>query len=332
MCIAIVKPKNADFPTMKQLENCFNSNYHGAGFMYSDGENLVIKKGFMTFEDFKTAYLKENISKDKLVFFHFRIATHGLRDGGNTHPFPIVKDASIMRQEELKFKGFGMIHNGVFSYRDYEFKNYGSSEYISDTMLFGMKIAEKLSFKYKTANTEEEAVACYLKSKDKTLIDVIENEIGYNKVAIMNEKEEYVKFGNWIEDNGVFYSNDDYNYSGNYYGCGYYNDYSNYGLECCCCCQEYIDEDCMEETTSGMMCKTCISQFNMKRCVDCGIYIVEEDSKYSNLCDICKEGYIADKCDYCHTKLDKDHFFLTNDEQILCEDCFEYCCGYCHSH
>ena len=70
MCIAIVKPKFAEFPTTKQFRNCFTMNPHGAGFMYSDGENLVIKKGFMTFEDFIDAFEKENISKDKLVFFH----------------------------------------------------------------------------------------------------------------------------------------------------------------------------------------------------------------------------------------------------------------------
>jgi predicted glutamine amidotransferase len=319
MCIAIVKPKGANFPTMKQLENCFTSNPHGAGFMYSDGENLILKKGFMTFESFKKAYLQENISKDKLVFFHFRIATHGLKDGGNTHPFPLVKDAEIMRETSLKFKGYGMIHNGVISYQNYEFNQYGGSNYISDTMLFGMKVAERLPYKYKTTTSVELAVAAHIKSKNNDLIKYIEHQIHYNKIAIMNEHEEYVKYGQWIEDNGVFYSNDDYDYDCNY---NYYSSYYNNGLECCACCQEYVDESQMVESTYGFVCKTCAEQFEMIKCESCGILMLKEDAENTNLCDVCNRELQESECDMCGETINNNEIYMDDKDNVLCKNCY----------
>ena len=323
MCIAVVKTKGSNFPTKKQFENCFRNNYHGAGFMYSDGENLIIKKGFMTFENFYEAFKKENISKDKLVFFHFRIATHGLIDGGNTHPFPIVKDAKIMRMNKLKFKGYGLIHNGILSYSDYDFNNrYGSSDYISDTMLFAMKLYEKNSFKYKVADSMESAVASYLVTKDKKLLPYIKDELRYNKIAIMNEHEDLVMFGDWINNNGVYYSNNDYdsNYSRTYYNS---DDYGYGGFECCANCQEYFEEDLMIETTAGFMCEKCLSEFETIKCPNCGIIGFKEDFEHSNICPLCKDEYMNERCDCCLKDIENGRVFVTNEDEILCEKCYK---------
>ena len=288
MCIAIVKPKFADFPSEQQFENCFNTNPHGCGFMYSDGENLIIKKGFMTFEDFYEAFKKENISKDKLVFFHFRIATHGLIDEGNTHPFPLTLNVSMQREQTLKFKGYGLIHNGVFVYDKQEFALYDKSQVISDTMLLAMKIKENIDNRKEEFDSIESAIASYLYDKDKLTKRIIDDCIGFNKVAIMNEHEDFVMFGSWIEDNGVFYSNDDY--KDNYFAYPYYKD-NDFQYECCYICGNVLEEGKWYETTNGDICEECKNSFQFKKCISCGILIDDIDSNGTMYCADCLEYY-----------------------------------------
>jgi predicted glutamine amidotransferase len=298
MCIAVVKPKNVDFPTTQQLKNCFNSNPHGAGFMYSDGEKLIIKKGYMTFNDFIKAFQEENISKDKLVFFHFRIATHGLIDGGNTHPFPITKSIDLQRNQEIKYKGYGLIHNGVFHYDPQDFLKYDRNNLISDTMLFTIKIKEALDkgiYSVDDVLNTEDAVVFAMFKKREEVNNVVNNIIGYNKVAIMNEKEELFKYGNWIEDNGVFYSNSDYKYEYGYYNYYYHCSYPNFSYEddskyCTICCEELTSQNKCE-TTIGNCCSECCQSYGFVKCKTCDMMIFEEDKAENGCCYLCNENY-----------------------------------------
>lgn len=318
MCIAIVKPKFAEFPTTKQFRNCFTMNPHGAGFMYSNGENLVIKKGFMTFEDFINAFEKENISKDKLVFFHFRIATHGLIDGGNTHPFPVSNNILVQRSNELAYKGYGLIHNGVIKYDKKEFVKYDPQGIISDTMLLSMKIKENIDKRKELFDDFESAIVYNLYHKDCTQVEELINEvIGYNKVAIMNEHEEYVKYGKWIEDNGVYYSNDDY--EDNAYAKYFTSNNDFFADEFCCYCGEILTWDNWRETTIGDCCIKCIDDHNFTKCKDCGIYIYNDDEfEHRDLCEDCSDEYIA-YCEECN----KNTVDCLIDGRAICNDCYD---------
>lgn len=98
MCIAIYKPQG--FHLLDEtIENCWNSNPDGAGFMYAENGVLHVKKGLMTLENFKTTYEPH---KNKDCVLHFRIRTHGDLDKENTHPF-------------LVDKNIGVVHNGIIS-------------------------------------------------------------------------------------------------------------------------------------------------------------------------------------------------------------------------
>ena len=301
MCIAVIKPKNVDFPTKEQLKNCFDSNPHGAGFMYSDGENLIIKKGFMSFKSFMEAFEKENISKDKLVFFHFRIATHGLIDEGNTHPFPITKNIDMQRQQESVFKGYGLIHNGIFHYDKEEFLKYDVNNLISDTMLFAIQIQEafeKDMTDINNLNTISDAIVYAMCKNSEAINNAISNNIiGYNKVAIMNEKEELFKYGNWIEDNGVFYSNTDYKYSYDYSSmmynmCGGWNNYQYDDDDYCIMCGDYLTTaNNRIATTIGNCCKECCQSFGFTKCKTCDMMIYDGDKSNNGCCYLCNENY-----------------------------------------
>lgn len=51
MCIIVAKPAGIDLPSRSTLMNCFNHNHDGAGFMYADGKEVTVMKGFFTFEE-----------------------------------------------------------------------------------------------------------------------------------------------------------------------------------------------------------------------------------------------------------------------------------------
>jgi hypothetical protein len=98
MCLAIYKPSKVQ-PDWDALEEGFCSNSHGAGFACVIGGQVVIHKGFFTFDDFRTAY-EPFAQRQSLV--HFRWATHGNRDADNCHPFRVTDELA-------------MIHNGVLN-------------------------------------------------------------------------------------------------------------------------------------------------------------------------------------------------------------------------
>lgn len=76
MCIIVSKEKNKNIPSREILENCFNNNSDGAGFMYVLNKNVHIEKGFMNFESFYNRIIeldkKINLKKRSLIM-HFRI-------------------------------------------------------------------------------------------------------------------------------------------------------------------------------------------------------------------------------------------------------------------
>ena len=108
MCVILVKERGIEIPTKGVLESCWKRNPDGAGFMFNDCDKVVIMKGFMTFEEF---YLRLQTAndfyhlKEKGLVIHFRIATSGLKDKGNCHPYPISNDNLDLRKlriEEIK--------------------------------------------------------------------------------------------------------------------------------------------------------------------------------------------------------------------------------------
>jgi len=56
MCIAIYSTIGNPVPDDKTLKNCFYNNNDGAGFAFNFNNRVEIRKGFMTFEEFITAF------------------------------------------------------------------------------------------------------------------------------------------------------------------------------------------------------------------------------------------------------------------------------------
>jgi len=125
MCVIIYKPKKA-YITRETLSECWDENPDGGGFMYSKNNVLQVHKGFMSFRKFYKQYRKCENDNDSNFVIHFRIATSGLIDSNNSHPFYVNKS-------------LGFVHNGILNCVDVPEKSNRS-----DTAIFNETVLKKL--------------------------------------------------------------------------------------------------------------------------------------------------------------------------------------------
>lgn len=159
------------------MQQCFINNPDGAGFaVLEDDGNLLIEKGFFTFDSFFESY-KPHAKKQALI--HFRIKTHGQLDEKNCHPFVLNDDISF-------------IHNGVIHCVP-------NNKDKSDTIMFNEEVLQPLINMYGND-------ILYQKPFQKLL----EETIGSSKLAFLDKKtKEFViinkNLGN--EKQGIWFSN-----------------------------------------------------------------------------------------------------------------------------
>lgn len=100
MCIIVYKPQGRMLPSLDTLRACWDNNPDGAGIMWPDGEQVNIRKGFMTWPDFLKALddVTSGIDVEGVpMALHFRIATHGAVVPGCCHPFAVKDSFDKMR-------------------------------------------------------------------------------------------------------------------------------------------------------------------------------------------------------------------------------------------
>lgn len=191
MCVAIFKPSGVKTPPLEILKQCWDANPDGAGFAIRTSEDskfaLHIRKGFMTWHEFETAFKKNRLSEyTGEILLHFRIATHGGIRPGNTHPFPITEDVKLLQHTNI-VTNFAMVHNGILPIEP-EFKD------ISDTM--------ELSRRISSGGFHRDIPA---------LFRLLQGFTGENKIAVMTKEKVYLS-GEWENIDGVYYSNTHWQY------------------------------------------------------------------------------------------------------------------------
>lgn len=191
MCIIAAKPQNVAMPTEEQLENMWYNNPDGAGFMYNKDGRVQIEKGFMTYDAFEKALKEAGKTTDlkkAAVVLHFRITTHGGTKPENCHPFPVTDSIGLLKKRKLRTK-LGVAHNGVIEITP--------RSGISDTMEYILSQLGPL----------QRAVPKFYKDKD--LMEMISNAIS-SKMAFLDRDGKIYTIGNFVEDNGIKYSNTTY--------------------------------------------------------------------------------------------------------------------------
>ena len=205
MCIIVYKPKNVSLPSREILENCFDYNPDGAGFMIPNKEKVEILKGFETFDAFYKKAVKK-ITKEEPAVMHFRISTQGGVKPELTHPYALCKDYEEMRKLH-NFCNVGIAHNGVISLTSeysYSTYNYATKKYekvepnYNDTMKFIKEYASLII-------TQEDFY------KDSNKLELL-SKLCKSKLAILTSDKKVTLIGDFIYDtnSGCYYSNNTY--------------------------------------------------------------------------------------------------------------------------
>lgn len=111
MCVIALKPAGTSIK-YKDLSDQWDCNPDGAGLAYWDKGKIVIDKGHMQKDTFFAALCG---LEDREVVYHLRLATHGLTNRHQTHPF--VVDRKVARCKGLRpIKAKECVfHNGVLT-------------------------------------------------------------------------------------------------------------------------------------------------------------------------------------------------------------------------
>ena len=173
MCIAILQPKNKMLKK-KTLQNCWDNNPDGAGFMYSHKSEVVIVKELNDFNSFYSQFRKHRERHNTNFVIHFRIATHGKIDIRNTHPHKV---------NELTW----LVHNGIISQKSFVNARF------SDTVKF-TKLLGNLPLDFMSNPSILELIRDYIDS-DKMIF--LNNE---GKIKIINQSGGVKKWGCWFSN------------------------------------------------------------------------------------------------------------------------------------
>lgn len=197
MCIICIKKKGIKFPSVEIVETMCSTNPHGFSMVVSDGRKAKVVKT-LNRNGFIKSYkkmLKQYDYQTSAMFIHARIKTHGSERIENCHGW---------RENGLIFA-----HNGILSIKN--------REDMTDSETFFRDI---FSPAYKVGGW---------KLGEKT-IDAI---IGTSKFVFMDDRGNIHHYGQYIEDDGVLYSNSTYKvykstiryYNSDCCGYNYYNDW-----------------------------------------------------------------------------------------------------------
>ena len=225
MCIIVAKEKNVGLPTYKQLLNCFEYNSDGAGFMYVKNNKVIIDKGYMTWKKFYKRYQKlcrkfNNFENQSLIM-HFRIGTSSGNTPQNTHPYPISNKVNDLHRLYTK-TDLGMVHNGII--HDYTPKDKFTNT--NDTQEFILKYVSTLYNHYPKFY------------KDKYIMSGME-DITNSKLAFMDITGYIYYVGDFVEENGIKFSNTSYKDWSSWYNYGFNNSLLTYKSDV----DGYIDDN-----------------------------------------------------------------------------------------
>lgn len=206
MCILIAKPKSVRKPTMTELETSAANNPDGCGVAWVQNKKLHIYHSSKIDGTFRN--ILESIPDNAPAIYHFRIATHGGVNLRNCHPF-------VSDDNKIAFA-----HNGVLSIQNDKERDWTDSETAFKYLFLPILQVYKIDSQQFTA--------------------AVNTIIGSSKFAFLQSDGTLTTFGNFINEDGLMFSNTSYKpytYSlssvgklgKSYAGCGStYGDYGGY--------------------------------------------------------------------------------------------------------
>ena len=191
MCIIAAKPAGVALPKDEYIRNMWDGNRDGAGIMYVLNGKVRIEKGFMKYKAFMEALERIKTIVDPVstpIVMHFRITTHGGTKPENTHPFPITDNLGALRKL-VSSTDIGVAHNGIIPITP--------RKGISDTMEYIVSQLAPL----------KRALPRFCENPH--AMQLVKNAIG-SKMAFLTKEGRMYTVGEFIEDDGILYSNTSY--------------------------------------------------------------------------------------------------------------------------
>ena len=179
MCILIAKPRGAQFPTIEAIQNSIANNPDGFALAYNEGGKVKTYKS-MSAPRFIAKYRRLAASlniNDTAMIIHARIATHGTVGLKNCHCWKSFPDTMA----EIAFA-----HNGILSI--------ANRDDMTDSETFLRDYFEP----------------AYLRGGWPYASDIIRHKIGSSKFAFLDVDGDIMRYGQFIADNGCYYSNMSY--------------------------------------------------------------------------------------------------------------------------
>ena len=187
MCIIVIAKDR--YITDDELTNCFQNNVDGAGIAWSDGEKVIVRKGFMNLSDLISFYNENPIPLPHVL--HCRTATSGDVIPEMTHPFKVSPLSELAVREDLDCPV--LFHNGVIP----EWKS----------LLLNMVTSGKIPMMPK-GQMNDTRVAAIMAALPTIGDDVL--EILSGKFVVIQPDGTITRWGNFEESNGIYASNDGY--------------------------------------------------------------------------------------------------------------------------
>ena len=211
MCIIAIKKKGNPLPSESIMETMFKNNSDGAGFAYHLNGKVIIQKGFMTYNAFRRALNKveEVIDvQNTSMLFHFRIATHGGVKPALCHPFPLSRKIPNLKRLYAQ-TNLAIVHNGVIPIEP--------KGDISDTMEYirtNLVDRSNRNFEFYRSKRQRKAILAEINSK----------------MAFLDCNGNVYTVGEFIEDNGIMYSNS--SYKERTFSFSIFDDYTSFKMLC----------------------------------------------------------------------------------------------------
>lgn len=221
MCLAILVPKGKDKYSEKLIEaiktaSVSNSDGMGYAFKRDSTKKVYLSKGYTKVND-----LLDDISSKKLkdqdeLIVHLRIGNKGSVNEDMCHPFVASNDKEVILSNNKYVNHPVFIHNGTL----HKYSAYNSI--YSDTYFFAEKFISHKRIQDILINDYE------------LFNNVFTDHISTSRFIFLfpNSNVNAIKIGKFIEDDGIFYSNDSYKDSSirniggrNYYNHSYYQGY-----------------------------------------------------------------------------------------------------------
>ena len=190
MCIICVSPRGVRQPSLSTIHTMFQRNPHGAGFMCIRDGKVFISKGYMREGAFVHMLKYEHFTAEDPVVYHFRISTQAGVKPEMTHPFPLSHKRKDMKALDLMCD-CGIAHNGII-----RLTSDASNQEYSDTAIF---VTDYLADLIKGP-----------KDLHNPCMQRLIKRLAGSKLAIMDNTGDIVTIGDFIDQNGLLFSNGSY--------------------------------------------------------------------------------------------------------------------------